>query len=368
MGNGGGTAVPQHLDDAVPHLDLAGGEGRVDRALGAGPDDAGDAHDVLAAHVDGVVDDALHDAGVVADVDEGEVLAVLAPPGDPAAQGHRGADVLGAQLAAQVGAHRRRVHDRTVSRWVSRWARGTTVWGSSPRSGRTTTVPAARSSSPTITRDGGAAAVGRLHLRLHAAAVVGAVGRTAGAAQLVREHQRLTAAGGVDDEHVDRPVGCGEHALVVARQQGAVDADGEPDARRRRPAERLDEAVVPAAAAERVLRRVERAAGELERGAQVVVEAAHEAGLDRVRDGRGRRARRARSGSGPPRRRSGSRPAAARRRSIARVGRPLGVEHAQRVAGERLAALLRELAGVGAEVGARGPRRSGPDRPARRAS
>ena len=33
-----------------------------------------------------VVDDALHDAGVVAQVDEGEVLAVLAAPGDPAAQ------------------------------------------------------------------------------------------------------------------------------------------------------------------------------------------------------------------------------------------------------------------------------------------
>ena len=58
----------------------------VDGALRAGAHDAGDPHDVLAAHVDVVVDDALHDAGVVAHVDERQVLAVLAAAGDPAAQ------------------------------------------------------------------------------------------------------------------------------------------------------------------------------------------------------------------------------------------------------------------------------------------
>ena len=41
------------------------------------------AHDVLAAHVDVVVDHALHDARVVAHVDEGEVLAVLAATAAP---------------------------------------------------------------------------------------------------------------------------------------------------------------------------------------------------------------------------------------------------------------------------------------------
>ena len=70
--------------------------------------DAGDPHDVLAAHVDVVVDDALDDAGVVAHVDEREVLAVLAAAGDPAADADGLADVARAQLAAQVGAHRGR--------------------------------------------------------------------------------------------------------------------------------------------------------------------------------------------------------------------------------------------------------------------
>ena len=81
-----------------------------------------------------------------------------------------------------------------------------------------------------------------------------------------------------------RTVGRLEHALVVARQQRAVDAEREPDARRRRAAEVLDETVVATAAAERVLRRVERAALELERRAAVVVEAAHEPRVDRERD------------------------------------------------------------------------------------
>ena len=45
------------------------------------------------------------DAGVVAEVDERQLLAVLAAGGDPAAQADRLADVLGAQFAALVGAH-----------------------------------------------------------------------------------------------------------------------------------------------------------------------------------------------------------------------------------------------------------------------
>ena len=76
----------EHLDRAVADLDLAGGQVGVDGALGPGPHRAGDPHDVLVAQVVGAVDDALHDAGAVAEVDEGEVLAVLAPAGDPAAE------------------------------------------------------------------------------------------------------------------------------------------------------------------------------------------------------------------------------------------------------------------------------------------
>ena len=61
--------------------------------------------DVLRPQVVSAVDDALDDAGVVAQVDEGQVLAVLAPARHPAAQRHLPADVAGPQLAAVVGAH-----------------------------------------------------------------------------------------------------------------------------------------------------------------------------------------------------------------------------------------------------------------------
>ena len=147
----------QHLDGALADLDLAGRQVGVDRALRPLAHDAGDAHDVLAAHVDRVVDDALHDAEVVADVDEGEVLAVLAAAGDPAAHVHGLADVLG-------GAARRTGGCASRSRW-STWRHredcfqvgeevGTGDDGLRRRrraAGRTTAVPAARSSSPTIT-------------------------------------------------------------------------------------------------------------------------------------------------------------------------------------------------------------------------
>src|SRR4029079_3158963 len=115
--------------------------------------------DVLAAHVDRIVDDALDHAGVVAQVDEGEVLAVLPAPGDPAADVDGPADVLGAQLAAEAGAHLGRAHGhvRIASRWMRRSVRATMVWASPAswpawwRRIRTTAVPAVRSSSPMIT-------------------------------------------------------------------------------------------------------------------------------------------------------------------------------------------------------------------------
>ena len=78
----------------------------VDGALGTGSHGAGDAHDVLAAQVGGAVDHALHDARVVAQVDEREVLAVLAPAGDPAAHG----DDLAVVLAARSSPHVVRAH------------------------------------------------------------------------------------------------------------------------------------------------------------------------------------------------------------------------------------------------------------------
>ena len=55
--------VAEDLDVAVADLDLAGRQVLVDRALRPRTDRAGDPEHVLAADVDVVVDDALHDAG-----------------------------------------------------------------------------------------------------------------------------------------------------------------------------------------------------------------------------------------------------------------------------------------------------------------
>ena len=95
----------------------------------------------------------------------------------------------------------------------------------------------------------------------------------------------------VDHERIDGGVGRPEHALGVTGQQDAVDAECEPDAVRGRSAHRLGKAVVASAAADRVLRRIERLGRELESGAAVVVQAAHQprsllvADLQRVQAG-----------------------------------------------------------------------------------
>ena len=71
-------------------------------------------------------------------------------------------------------------------------------------------------------------------------------------------------------------------ALVLEREQQPLDAGAEPDARRRRAADLLDEPVVATAAADRrvgVLVRPD----ELEGGARVVVEPAHERRVEDVR-------------------------------------------------------------------------------------
>ena len=95
----------QDLDHALTQLDLAGGEVWVDRAFEASAHDAGDAYHVLTAHVDVVVDDALHDAGVIAHIDERELRPVLTPARDPTANADGPADVFHAELARHVRAH-----------------------------------------------------------------------------------------------------------------------------------------------------------------------------------------------------------------------------------------------------------------------
>ena len=107
-GNGGGSAALSSVTVQSPSSTSPGGQLRVDGPLRAGPDRALDGHDVLGADVDGARHHALDDAGVVAQVEEGQVLAVLAALGHPAAHGHRGARRRRpAAVPQRSGAHRR---------------------------------------------------------------------------------------------------------------------------------------------------------------------------------------------------------------------------------------------------------------------
>ena len=98
-----------HGEIGDPQLDLAGGEARV-YGVGAARDDlAGDGDDAFGAHrFDGgemravALDDALGDAGLVAQVNEQQV-AVVPLAVDPARKARFGADMFAAQLAAIVG-------------------------------------------------------------------------------------------------------------------------------------------------------------------------------------------------------------------------------------------------------------------------
>ncbi len=94
----------EHLDSAVTDLDIAGGEVRVRGAIGARTYRAADSYHVLRPEIRGAIDDALHQPGVIADVDEREVLAVLAPTRHPSADGDLPPRVGCAELAAKVGA------------------------------------------------------------------------------------------------------------------------------------------------------------------------------------------------------------------------------------------------------------------------
>ena len=94
----------------------------------------------------------------------------------PAAQADGLPDVLGAQLAALVGSHRGAGHERAFFTESIRSVRGAVNCTSSPRSGRIVTTPCCELVGADDHGDGGAAAVGGLHLALHAAVVVRAVG------------------------------------------------------------------------------------------------------------------------------------------------------------------------------------------------
>ena len=95
----------QHFDRRVADLDLAGGQLGVGRVFGPLAHRARHRQHVLGAQVVRMVHHALHDAGAVAQVDEGQVLTVLPAPRDPAADGHLPPDVATAQPPAVVGSH-----------------------------------------------------------------------------------------------------------------------------------------------------------------------------------------------------------------------------------------------------------------------
>ena len=106
----------EDLDAAVLQLDAAGGEPGVDILGGASGNHARHQHHVLRTYVDGIVDDGLGDTGVVTDVEESKLLAVLAAGGNPAGEGDVLPDVFGAQLAALMGTHGRGAHERAFWR------------------------------------------------------------------------------------------------------------------------------------------------------------------------------------------------------------------------------------------------------------
>ena len=92
----------EDLHDALSELHFAGGQRRVHRALGAGPHSPRNSQHVLRPQVVRPVDDALNDPGVVAHVYEREMLAVLAPAPEPAANADHPSGVAGPKRTAVV--------------------------------------------------------------------------------------------------------------------------------------------------------------------------------------------------------------------------------------------------------------------------
>ena len=128
-----------------------------------------------------------------------------------------------------------------------------------------------------------AAGIGLLHLRLEAAAAGIDHDRLARVAQHLSDARRELRAGfaGVDDVGNGRRSG-GEPGLLQ-QQDHPLDAHRESAGRRRLAAELLEESVVAPAAGDGPLR-AEPVGHPFEHGAIVIVEAAHEAGVDGVGD------------------------------------------------------------------------------------
>ena len=330
----------QDLHRAVAHLDLAGVQAGVDGALGPGPHRPGDPQDVLRPQLRRAVDDALDDAGVVPQVDEGQVLPVLAPAGHPAAERHRRGrcrpcPARRSSRCASSGFcsrnyRREGVESRAESSgttfhasrfrtWSTTSARGTTSWSWVRRSRR---VDRALGRLPLAHHQGqtGAGTVGRLELALHRPAVEGPVGADPGFPEGGGEGDRGCSVDGVDDEHLHRTVGRRgrpprrRRPAAAARCPSRTRCLRSQGRRGPRPACRSDRRRPPRSGPSRAPRRPARTScGCSSRGPEP-------AG---ARSGRARRAGRARAGPGRNGRRTprtGGRPCGARRRL--RHGRP----------------------------------------------
>ena len=91
----------EDFDVAVTDLDVAGGQAIVDGAVWSDPHGTDHLEHVLAPNVDRTIDHALDDAGVITQVDEGEVLAMLATATDPSADTDLSADIVDVEVAAE---------------------------------------------------------------------------------------------------------------------------------------------------------------------------------------------------------------------------------------------------------------------------
>ena len=231
---------------------------------------------------------ALDHAGVVAEVDEGQVLAVLAAAPDPAADGDLGALVRGAELAAVVGAqpgglahrsllelgssHGARSTGGATNRFDARFERLNLIsrfnrsnLGEGGADGGDDVVGGHRELGPLLgppqvaeahdalgllllaDDDGhlGAGAVGHLHLGPHRAVVEGPVGPHALAPQHPGQVAGHRPAGQVDDEDLDLVTG-GVGPDLVAGPQQRLDRRAPAHAGGGGPAQILDHPLVAA--------------------------------------------------------------------------------------------------------------------------
>ncbi len=273
------------FDGRDAHLDLAARQVGIDRLRRPRDDLAAHREHVLRARLLGErvrlgdarrVEHELDHAAAVAEVDEDEI-AVVAPARDPAGETHLATDVGGAQLPRiGVAKHQEPFPRRAAS--PSRQAGGGEVLFPAAVHGAQAHEVGADLVEAEKHGERRAAAAGLLELALGAAPGEVQLGGQAGPAQLLGK-----AEGGgpylvaeTDDVHVGR---AGRQRPVAHRQGDALEAAAPAHAGRGRAADLLDEPVVAAAAADAALR-AEAVGLELEGGARVVVEAAHQAEVE----------------------------------------------------------------------------------------